>query len=223
MTRVQSWHEASRNVFSPQCLSGVDKQPSLIPLSLLVWGFSTSWTLGTFTGLLLKSSGADGKRGEATLCGRTLTNFEMLIKIQWTRQAWTELPPPPCIIRPSWFRSGTPSPWPPTPGSRRRSSPSTSWRPLGTWRDWSTNCMTLATEASPHRRYITPFDTTKHRQQNNLVLQTVVWLNGPRPTSTKWLSRKLLSISHKVLGTRAAEKSFEINKNRMEMDGMSLP
>lgn len=102
MTRVQSWHEAPRNVFLPQCLSGADKQPCLIPLSLLVWGFSTSWILGTlhvwfwtFTGLLLKSSSADGKWGEATLCGETLTDFEMLIKIQWTRQAWTVPPPPP--------------------------------------------------------------------------------------------------------------------------------
>ncbi|KAF7641154.1 hypothetical protein LDENG_00291840 [Lucifuga dentata] len=58
----------------------------------------------------------------------------------------------PPFIRPSWYRSGTPSPWRPTPGSRRRSSPSTSWRLPETWRDWSTSCMTSATEASPHKR-----------------------------------------------------------------------
>lgn len=57
------------------------------------------------------------------------------------------------IFRQSWFRSGTPSLWPPTPGNRRRSSPSTSWRPPATWKVSSTSCMTLATEAFLHRRY----------------------------------------------------------------------
>lgn len=59
-------------------------------------------------------------------------------------------------LRPSWFRSGTPSPWPQTPESRRRSWLSTSWTPLGAWRGWSTSCTTSATEASPLRRYCRP-------------------------------------------------------------------
>lgn len=57
------------------------------------------------------------------------------------------------ILRQSWFRSGTPSLLPPTPGSRRRSWPSTSWRPPGTWKVSNTSCTTLATEAFLRRRY----------------------------------------------------------------------
>lgn len=80
----------------------------------------------------------------------------MSVNIQWAGLNWAVLL---ASIRPFWFRSGTPSLWRPTPESRRRSLPSTSWRLLGTWTDWSINYMTLATEASPPKRYCILYHT----------------------------------------------------------------
>lgn len=96
-------------------------------------------------------------RGHEPLQWNGLWHPEMVVNMQWTGLNWTVLLP---SIRPFWFRSGTPSLWRPTPESRRRSSPSTSCRLLGTWRGWSINCMTLATEASPHKRYCILYYTT---------------------------------------------------------------
>ncbi len=58
-----------------------------------------------------------------------------------------------CPRRRCWSKCGTLSPWQQSPGSSKRFWPST-WRPQqGAWRVWTSNCMILATEGCPHKRY----------------------------------------------------------------------